>query len=76
MQLPGGAVVTGDKPKPAAGTEARRRHDRKQAEKARECRAVWDGQRCGKVLDLDDLLDNESGYCADCAGILSDNGEW
>ncbi len=62
--------------RPACGTEARRRWDKKQGELKSECRAKWDGQRCGEKLTDHDLLDNIDGYCARCAGILSDNGEW
>lgn len=40
------------------------------------CIARWDGLFCGAKLTDQDRLDNVDGYCAHCAGILSDNGEW
>jgi len=44
--------------------------------RASKCVAKWDDQWCEKPLTDNDLLDNVDGYCAECAGILSDNGEW
>ena len=41
-----------------------------------KCKAKWDGVRCRRKLTANDWSDNIDGYCAECAGILSDNGEW
>ena len=52
------------------------RFAKRQGELRSTCKAKWEGQRCGETLTASDLLDNVDGYCARCAGILSDNGEW
>lgn len=40
------------------------------------CVARWDDQWCERPLTVSDRLDNVDGYCAECAGILSDTGDW
>ena len=61
-------------------TEEKRRQaifrHRQMMRRAGKCIARWDGQYCGAKLTDADRLDNIDGYCAHCAGILSDNGEW